>query len=399
MRRETERGAADAASRTNAGDLEFQPIAPLGSWELDVRAEELHGSDIFFHIFDLPPGTATLPFGKLMDVIPAADRERVNKTLKCAVDTHEPFDLEHRVVHRDGTVRVVRSRGQVVTDLGARSPRLVGTTLDITEPRLGHEGIRQSEERFRCLVANIPDVVWTSDATGNPIFVSPNCERAYGYTPDETCKPGFFFSRIHPDDYARVASAHHAFVKGDGTFDEEFRVQRKDSHWIWVRDQAVVSYEKHGKRYTDGVIADITARKQAEEQLRRSEAYLAESQKLSHTGNWVWSVTKQEIVFWSDEHYRIFGLVPRKGTVPFHEAIERIHPKDLTLFHRVINESLIKNKDFEADLRIVLPDGSLRNIHSIGHPVVDAAGVLAEFVGVCMDVTERKEREEELRLT
>ena len=83
-----------------------------------------------------------------MDVIPAADRERVNKTLKCALDTHEPFDLEHRVVHRDGTVRVVRSRGQVVTDLGARSPRLVGTTLDITEPKLAHQKLRQSEERY-----------------------------------------------------------------------------------------------------------------------------------------------------------------------------------------------------------------------------------------------------------
>ena len=78
-----------------------------------------------------------------------------------------------------------------------------------------------------------------------------------GYTPEGTCTPGFL-SRIHPEDYARVAKAQHAFFAGHGSFDEEFRVQRKDGQWIWIRDRAVASYEKDGKLYTDGMVSDIT---------------------------------------------------------------------------------------------------------------------------------------------
>ena len=268
----TDRRATEAALLSSKKSLdEMQQIAPVGSWELDLQASEIRGSDGFFRIFDCPPSADALPFGKVAEAIPAADREHVNKALRNTLETLEPFDLEHRIVRRDGTVRVVRSRGQIVTDPGGKSVRLVGTTLDITDGKLAHEKLRQSEEMYRSLVTNVPDVVWTSDATGNPIFVSPNCERVYGYTPEETCIPGFFFSRIHPDDHPRTSEAHQAFLEGQAGFDEQFRIQRKDGEWIWVHDKAAASYENDGKLYTHGIISDITERKLMEESLRESE--------------------------------------------------------------------------------------------------------------------------------
>jgi PAS domain S-box-containing protein len=268
----TDRRVTEAALQSSVKSLEeVQHIAPLGSWELDFEASEFRGSDGFFRIFDWPPSADPLPFGKVKEAIPAADRERVNQALRNTLATQEPFDLEHQVVRRDGTVRVVRSRGQVVASLTPGSARLVGTTLDITDGKLAHEKLRQSEEKYRAVVTNVPDVVWTSDATGNPIFVSPNCERVYGYTPEETCNPGFFFSRIHRDDYPRIAEAHRAFLTGQAGFDEQFRIQRKDGEWIWIHDKAVASYEKDGNMYTHGIISDITERRLMEESLRESE--------------------------------------------------------------------------------------------------------------------------------
>src|ERR1019366_8841964 len=106
---------------------------------------------------------------------------------------------------------------------------------------------------------------------------------------------------------------------------------------------------------------------------------------------------KQEFVYWSEEHYRIFGMKPGKGTVPLAEARKRILPKDLPIFERILNELMVANRDYEEDFRTVLPDGSIRNLHSTGHPVVSEGGNLVEFVGTCMDVTERKRAEEALK--
>ncbi|HMD98708.1 MAG TPA: PAS domain S-box protein [Terriglobia bacterium] len=394
----TERRATEAAlHRSKEGLKEAEHLAALGSWELDVRSSEFRGSDGLFRIFGWAPSATSLPFGKVMDAIHAADRERVNQALKDTLQTHEPFDVEHRVVRGDGTMRVVRSRGQVVADPNRRSARLVGTTLDITDNKLAHEELRQSEEKFRSLVANIPDVVWTSDAGGNPIFASPNCERVYGYTPKEICNPGFFFSRVHPDDHPRALEAYKAFVNGHGVFDEEFRIQRKDGQWIWVHDRAVASYEKDGKRYTDGMISDITERRRAEEELRRSEAYLAESQRLSHIGSWAWNLSSGEL-YWSDETFRIFGFDPAKTKASVRDTfLSRIHPDDRPGIEAGLNAAPAQRSEVEADYRIVLPDGSVRHLHEVVYPVTNASGEVIERFGVVSDVTERKRAEESVR--
>ena len=125
---------------------------------------------------------------------------------------------------------------------------------------------------------------------------------------------------------------------------------------------------------------------------------MAESQRLSHIGSWAWNVAQGRVVFWSEELYRIFGMEPGKVPVMPQQAEERIHPEDLPIFHRIFSEAMVEKNPCEANLRIVLPDGSTKDIHSVGHPVFDDAGSLVEFVGTCMDVTERKRAEKELRL-
>jgi len=377
---------------------DVQSIAPMGSWELDWEARQFRGSPGFFHIFDWPVTAARQAFRQILESIPAAEHERFEKTLITALQSREPFDMEHRIVRPDGTIRIVRSRGQFAGGHGSKSSRLICSTVDITEGRMAHEKLRESEEKFRSLVANIPDVTWSVSINGQVLYISPNVQRAVGFTPEQFCEAGseLWFSRIYPGDLQRILKAFQQLFSEGKPLDEEYRYKRKDGQWIWIQNRAYRTSEKDGIRFADGIFSDITERKITAEDLRRNEAYLEESEKVSHIGSWAWDSAKKEIVFWSAEHYRIFGFEPGKGHVPYQKAEERIHPDDLPIFHRVFNESMAQGKEYEADLRIILPNGSLRYVRSIGHPVVNEAGELVEFVGICMDITERKQTGEAL---
>ena len=124
-------------------------------------------------------------------------------------------------------------------------------------------------------------------------------------------------------------------------------------------------------------------------ELRRTTAYLAEAQRLSHTGSWGWDVSSHEIVHWSEETYRIHGFDPRGGPPSVETFLRCIHPEDRARSVEIMERAGRDKVDTELDTRVVLPDGTIKYIHSIGHPVLDASGDLVEFVGTVMDVTER----------
>jgi diguanylate cyclase (GGDEF)-like protein/PAS domain S-box-containing protein len=145
-------------------------------------------------------------------------------------------------------------------------------------------------------------------------------------------------------------------------------------------------------------IHDITGRSCTEEELRRSQDCLAESQRLTHIGSWSWRTDQRESVFWSEEHYRIFGMELGTGRMGFEESMERLHPEDAPIFRRLVQESIATKKGFETELRIILPDGSIRKAHGVGRPLIDKAGNVVEFVGTTTDVTDRRRAEKELRL-
>ena len=153
---------------------------------------------------------------------------------------------------------------------------VTGTMLDITDRKQAEEALRESEEKYRSLITNIPDVTWTTDYEGKTSFISPNIEKEYGYTPEEITKGGdnIWLGRIHPEDAEKVEKAFKELFEEGTMLDVEYRIKRKDGEWIWLYDRSVAIYERDGVMYADGIFTNITNRKQAEEALRESEAFI-----------------------------------------------------------------------------------------------------------------------------
>jgi PAS domain S-box-containing protein len=149
------------------------------------------------------------------------------------------------------------------------------------------------------------------------------------------------------------------------------------------------------QKTNEALQAESRERKQAEEKLRRSESYLAEAQRLSHTGSWASVPTLNEIKYLSEECYRVLGFDPDDGLPQYEEFFKRIYFEDQAKVAAAVETAGREKVDFELDYRIVHPSGQIRDIHVLGNPVLDSSGRLVEFVGTVMDVTARKRAEQE----
>jgi predicted ATPase/signal transduction histidine kinase len=157
-----------------------------------------------------------------------------------------------------------------------------------------------------------------------------------------------------------------------------------------LASQAAISLENAGL-YADLQQENIV-RQQAEEELRRSEGFLAQGERIGHTGSWGWQVATG-LVYWSKEHFRIFDYDPEKTKPSYSVLMERIHPEDRFSFEEILDRAVRDKSDFEYDYRIALPDRSIKFLRSVGRAVVDPSGAL-EFIGTVIDITDLKRAEE-----
>jgi C4-dicarboxylate-specific signal transduction histidine kinase len=134
-----------------------------------------------------------------------------------------------------------------------------------------------------------------------------------------------------------------------------------------------------------------------QEKLQRSEAYLAEAQRLTHTGSWAWGVAARDALHLSEEWYRVYGFDPEKGPPGWQERLQRVHPEDRAKWREAIERAIAEKLGYEVEFRILLPDDTVKYIHTVGHPVLDASGDLVQFVGSSTDITQSKLAEEALR--
>jgi PAS domain S-box-containing protein len=160
-------------------------------------------------------------------------------------------------------------------------------------------------------------------------------------------------------------------------------------------EQRVAERTEELTRSNHNLKLEIAKQNQIEAELRLSEAYLAEAQRMSHTGSWAWSPPPGDIRYWSEECFRVQGFDPKDGQPLYEAFFQTIHPDDRARIAEVIDSAVRNKEDFKFDYRIVHPTGEIRYAQSVGHPVVGPSGGLVEYVGTIIDVTERRQAEEE----
>jgi PAS domain S-box-containing protein len=382
--------------RSEAYLAEAQRLSHTGSLGWDVSSGQIYWSEETFRIFELDPKTE-ITIDLIVERTHPDDRQAVRQVIERASSEGTEFALEHRLLMPDGSTKYVHVVGHRSTEEG-RPSEFVGAVTDITDQRQAEESLRKSEAYLAEAQRLSQTGSWAWSPDKDITYWSEECYRVLSFDPrDGLPRSEAFFGAVHPDDRPRFTELTERAIREKEGFEAEYRIVHKGGA---VRDIRVVSHPVLSPcgdliEFT-GTVIDITERKRAEDELRQSEAYLAEAQKLSHTGSWAWS-PKYGIRYWSEECYRVLGFDPRHGLPRFEEFFQRIHPDDQVEFWEVTRKATSERVDVETEYRIVHPSGAVRDIQSTGHPVLDASGDLIELVGTVIDVTERKRAEEELR--
>lgn len=311
-----------------------------------------------------------------------------------AVKLEQPFEVEGRFRRNDGEFRWFLVRGSPLRDASGKVVRWCGTNTDIDDRKRAEEALRESEQSFRLILDGIAGLVAITTAEGEIKFVNNQVFEYFGKTLDEL-KGWATNDAVHPDDLPNVVAAWKHSVETGDKYDVDHRLRRADGAYLWFHSRGLCLRDAKGRIVRWYVLlTDIDERKKAEEKLRRSEAYLAEAQKLSRTGSAGWDIASREI-YWSQETFRIYELEPT-AKVTSELIVQRTHPEDRSAVQEVFERVSRERTEFDLEHRIVMPDGSIKYLRVMGHPSVDDSGRL-EMVGAVTDITEHKHAEQALR--
>jgi PAS domain S-box-containing protein len=373
---------------------EGQRLAHTGSWAFNAAGFEYWSPELF-RIHGLDPSGKAPTLDEYVALVHPQDREFVAETIRKMFAEHRGFDFTKRIVRPDGEVRRVRCVGSPAAHAGAVQ-EFIGTGMDVTE----HELLTQELRRREAYLAEAQRLSHTGSFGWKPdtgeIIWSAETYRIFEYARGVTPTMDLVAQRVHPEDRADFQSVIERVSGGAPDLEHAYRLLLPDGGVKHVHALAHATQDASGNREFVGAVTDVTDHKRAEESLRASEAYLAEAQRLSHTGSWAWSPDR-DIRYWSEECYRVLSFDPQDGFPEPEDFFQRLHPDDLPGFTELIQTAIREKAEWETDYRIVHPDGRVRDIHALGHPVLSTSGDLIEFVGTVIDITERKRAEEELR--
>ena len=329
------------------------------------------------------------------------DVEGIVEKWRASLASGEPFLHEARVLRADGEYRWMLHHKVAVRDGCGQIAKWYGSSIDIEDRKRAEGQLRRSTQelqRSEFYLAEGQRLAhmgsWAFDPAGFDYW-SPELFRMHGLDPARKSPTvQEYLDCIHPQDRESVANLIKGLSVKALPFDATKRIVRPNGEVRYIRCVGAPAVENQSLKKYVGSAIDVTEHELVTQELRRREAYLAEAQRLSHTGSFGWKPDDGEIV-WSDETYRIFEydntLKPTLDSV-----MQRVHPQDRALAQQVIDRASQTGADFEHEYRLLLPDGRVKHVHAIAHAVQNASGE-REFIGAVTDITERKTTEDKIR--
>ena len=398
--------AAVAALEESQARLQLATeAAAIGIWDWDLatgrmrysaRAKAICGFDPQQEITYLDARRVTHP----------DDYPHTSAMARRALDPvlRERLPYQYRIVRPDGVVRWVVAHGEAVfdeVDGETRAIRYVGTLQDITERLRLEEVDRTGKARLALAIEAGRLAVWEVDVATDQVTGSPELNRLLGFPDDATPTAEEMRARYYPGEGERLrALGQAALARGERTLDAEYRYVWPNGsvRWLWLRAEIILDDDGKPVRVI-GVLSDVTERRRSEEALRASEARLKLAQHAAGLGIWDWEL-ETGAISWSPEMYGILGLDPvRDAEAPFQAWLDVLHPEDRDRANEAVQRAAAQGDPFSIDFRIQhRATGEQRWVRSHGVSVLDAEGRPSRVVGVNVDVTEERRREEELRL-
>jgi formate hydrogenlyase transcriptional activator len=320
----------------------------------------------------------------MSDAVHPDDLPRVIDAWRHSVETGQPYVIEFRQRRGDGVYRWFQSRALPARDTEGRITGWYMLLTDIDDRKRAEDTLRLNEESLRLTVDSIPGFVSTMSAAGEAEFVSRQVLEYFGKTIEEL-KNWATNDTLHPDDLPRMIDAWSRAIETGQPFDLESRRRRADGVYRWFHLRSRPQRDAEGRivRWYN-LTTDIDDRKKAEEELRRSKAYLTEAQRLSRTGSFGCRLSTGEM-FWSEETFRIYGY--DRSTQPAVERVlQRVHPEDRALVQERMDRAFRDGQGCQVECRLLLPDDSVKHVYIVAHASTNESGII-EFIGAVMDVT------------
>ncbi len=323
---------------------------------------------------------------------------------RASLATGEIFEYETRVRRADGEYRWMFHRKVPLRDERGNIVKWYGSSLDIDERKTAEEQLRRNTDalqRSEFYLAEGQRVghmgSWAFDPDGF-YYWSPELFRMHGLDP--ASKPPSvqeYLDFVHPQDRDSMANLIEGILATASPFDVTKRIVRPNGELRYIRCVAAPVLENQSLKKYVGSAMDVTEHELLRQDLHRREAYLAEAQRLSHTGSWAWN-TRDGTLYWSEEIYRIYGYNPQEVRPTWEQFLRRVHPEDRPQIEQRAKMEATGREwtNSHGDFRIVLPDGTLKYLHSVAHPFRDGSGEITEIIGTVVDVTEHTRLTQEL---
>jgi PAS domain S-box-containing protein len=389
--------AEEALQQSQFYISEGQRLAQMGSWAFNPSGFFEYWSQELFKIYGLDPQKKAPTLEEYLATVHPQDRDFMADTIRKMCAENGGCDVKKRIVRPDGQLRYIRCVGIPVVQ-GESLKGFLGTAIDITEQELlTHElELRQAHLAEAQRLTHTGS--WTINVRTDEHFWSEEIFRIYEFDPKLKPVWSLIRDRVHPDDRASLDQRKKMEFTQTGWTDSEanLRIVLPDGRIKHLHTIAHPVMDASGQIVEIiGTTMDVTERKRIEDSLRRSESHLAEAQRLTHTGSWAWRSVDRAMVHLSEEWYRNYGFDPADGAPPWEEFVERVHPEDRLTWKDIARRATVEKTDYDQEFRILLPNGMVKWIHTVGHPVLSNSGDLEGFVGSSTDITERKSAEQE----